>query len=475
MSKNSDTFFDRSSQALTDPTLAKKIGSATNRRYIDQNKICKTEFPDLQEIRQLVESIRINVLQNLDHYLSQLVDRLSAVGVQVHFAQDSAHAQKIILDIAQKNNVQNIVKSKSMVSEEIELNHFLKEHGLKVLETDLGEFIIQQAEQKPSHLICPAVHLSKEDIADLFQKKLDYDGPSDPTLMTKFARKVLREEFRQADMGISGVNFAVADPGLISICTNEGNGRYITTRPKVYVALMGMERIVPDLESAAVMMKVLTRHATGQRITQYNSFIHGPSENDGPQQVHLVILDNGRSEILSKRYWPVLRCIRCGACLNACPVFRNLGGHAYGGAYSGPIGMMVLPLLFGLDSYPDLAKGCSLCDICGQVCPTKIPIGQILTELRNDLVQKGKTPLLEKLSMRIWAWGLRHHHLYKFAQRLMPWALKPFSQNGWVKNLPSMPGRWTHVKDLPLPAKKSFIRTLKETGFANSEGKNDAC
>lgn len=474
MHKKHGTFFDRTTQALTDPTLAPKIGSATSRRYADQNKICKTEFPDLQKIRELVESIRINVLQNLDNYLSQLVDRLTAAGVQVHFAQDAAHAQKIVLQIAQRNNVHHIVKSKSMVSEEIELNDFLNENGMNVLETDLGEFIIQQAGQKPSHLICPAVHLSKEDIADLFQKKLDYNGPSDPTIMTKFTRKVLREKFRQAEMGISGVNFAVADPGLISICTNEGNGRYITTRPKVYVALMGMERIVPNLESAAVMLKVLTRHATGQRITQYNSFVHGPNENDGPKQVHLVILDNGRSEILSKRYWPVLRCIRCGACLNACPVFRNLGGHAYGGAYSGPIGMMVLPLLFGLDSYPDLVKGCSLCNICGQVCPTKIPIGEILTELRNDLVRKGKTPLLEKMAMNLWAWGLRHHHLYQIAQRLMPWALKPFSHKGWVKKLPSMPGRWTSVKDLPLPAKKSFIRMLRETGLKNNKDQNDA-
>ena len=467
MYKNTNTFYERSVQSLADPTLADKIGSATRRRYADQKKICKTELNDLEQTRRLVESIRTNVLQNFDHYLQELTDRLSSAGVQIHFAHDAEQARQIVLTIAQKNKVQNIVKSKSMVSEEIELNEFLKKQNLNVLETDLGEFIIQQADQKPSHLICPAVHLSKNDIADLFQKKLNYDGPADPTVMTKFARKILREEFRNADMGISGVNFAVADPGLIGICTNEGNGRYITTRPKIYVALMGMERIVPDLNAAVVMLKVLTRHATGQRITQYTSFIHGPSENDGPRQVHLIILDNGRSQILSQRYWPVLRCIRCGACLNACPVFRNLGGHAYGGAYSGPIGMMVLPLLFGLDSYPDLVKGCSLCDICSQVCPTRIPIAKILTELRNDLIRNGQSPLLEKCSMRIWAWGLRHHHLYQFVQRLMPWVLKPFSRNGWIKHLPFTPGRWTQVKDMPLPANKSFLHMLGKTGGAN--------
>jgi L-lactate dehydrogenase complex protein LldF len=465
MSKNKckNTFFARSSKAIAEPGLTEKITKATSGRFDKQQEICGEEFPDRQRMRDLVMNMRNDVLKNLDRYLVQLTDNLTAAGVSVHFAEDASAARELIHAIAEKNNISRIVKSKSMVSEEIELNDFLESKGLTVTETDLGEFIIQQAHQKPSHLICPAVHLNKEEIAKLFRDKLSYDGPTDPTVMTKFARKILREEFRQAEMGISGVNFAVADPGLLTICTNEGNGRYITTRPRVYVALMGMERIVPDLASAAVMIKTLTRHATGQRITQYTSFAHGPSDKDGPKEVHLVILDNGRSEILKSPYWPALRCIRCGACLNACPVFRKIGGHAWGGAYSGPIGTMILPLLFGQDSYPDLVKGSSLCGLCAEVCPAQIPTPDILTGLRYDQVRQKKTSLFERLMMNVWSIGLRHPKLYKIGQWWMPKILKPVSKNGWVKFLPGPPGGWTRVKDLPLPAKQSFQASLKKS------------
>ena len=357
-----------------------------------------------------------------------------------------------------------------MVSEEIELNSFLEANGLSVVETDLGEYIIQLLGQKPSHLICPAVHLDKEEIAKLFSDKLGYNGPVDPEVMTKFARKILREKFINAEMGISGVNFAVADPGLLAICTNEGNGRFVTTKPRIHVALMGAERIVPDLESAAVMIKMLTRHATGQRITQHTSFTHGPSEQDGAREIHLVILDNGRSEILSSPYWEVLRCIRCRACLNACPVFRKIGGHPYGGAYSGPIGSMLSPLLLEQHHDPNLVKGSSLCGLCAEVCPTQIPTPEILTSLRNDLVRKKKTIIFERWMMSMWAFALRHPKCYKLGQWWMPKILKPFSKNGWVKFLPGPPSGWTRVKDLPLPAKKSFIKSHRNPGNAQKNG-----
>jgi L-lactate dehydrogenase complex protein LldF len=467
MSHNPNTFFERSAKLLREPGLMDKINTATTGRFEKQQKICREEFPDHQAMRDLLRDMRNDVLDHLDQYLATLTENLTAAGVKIHFAPNADAACEAIYALARENNVSRIVKSKSMVSEEIELNDFLESKGLSVIETDLGEFIIQQAHQKPSHLICPAVHLNKNDIADLFKNKLAYDGPVDPAAMTKFARKLLREEFRTAKMGISGVNFAVADPGLLATCTNEGNGRYITTRPRIYVALMGMERIVPDLASAAVMIKMLTRHATGQRITQYTTFTHGPSETDGPKEVHLVILDNGRSNILKSRYRDVLRCIRCGACLNACPIFRKFGGHAWGGVYSGPIGTMLLPLLFGFERYPDLAKGSTLCGLCAEVCPAQIPTPDILTDLRYDLVQNKKTSLLERLMIGVWSWGLLHPKLYKFGQWWMPKILKPISKNGWVRFLPGPPGGWTKVKDFPMPAKTSFLSSLKNRGNPN--------
>ncbi len=459
MTQTNDTFFDRTAQGTADPELARKLTNATTRQFAGRIKICE-EFPDVDRMRKLTQQIRDNVLCNLDTYLKQLTDNLTARGVKVHFAEDAAAARTIICDIAKRHNIQRIVKSKSMATEEIDLNPALEKMGCEVTETDLGEFIIQVAGQKPSHLVAPAVHLNTQEIAKLFREKLQFDGPADAKAMTMFARKILRGKFRAAQMGISGVNFAVADPGLFTICTNEGNGRYATTRPEYYVALMGMERIVPDLASASIILKMLSRFATGQRISQYTTFTGGPAEADGPKEVHLVILDNGRSEILKSKYWRVLRCLRCGACLNGCPVFRKVGGHGYGGTYGGPIGTMLLPLLYGLDKYPDLAKGCSLCDLCHSICPVDMPVSDILLELRNDLVQGGKTPFLERVAMKAMGFGMSHSWMYKLAQRFMPWVLKPVSKNGWVKFLPGPSGGWTKVKDLPLPARKSFLRSL---------------
>lgn len=459
MEKKQKTFFSCTADAAADPALARKLANATLRQFAARIEICG-DFPDLDGMRDLGVRIRDNVLANLEHYLRQFTDNLTAAGVHVHFADTAADARRIIGDIARQNNVRRIVKSKSMASEEIDLNPGLEQLGAEVTETDLGEYIVQLAGHKPSHLVAPAIHFSTQDVADLFREKLNYDGPVDPTAMTKFARTVLRGKFRAAEMGISGVNLGVADPGLISICTNEGNGRYVTTWPKIYVALMGMERLVPDLESAAVILKLLGRFSTGQRITQYTTFTRGPAAADGPRQVHLVLLDNGRSEILKTRYWRILRCIRCGSCLNGCPVFRKIGGHAYGGPYSGPLGMVLLPLLYGLDKYPETPKGSTLCGLCHEVCPMKMPIPDMLLELRGDLARARHTPALERWAMKLWAYGLVHPRLYRMAQRVLPWALWPLARNGWVKFLPGPSGGWTKIKDLPLPATRSFLRSL---------------
>ena len=458
---HASNFFERSARAAADKDLHAKLANATQRQFTGRVAICK-DLPDIDRFRTLGAAIRDDVLAHLDTYLKTFTDNLTAAGVYVHYAETADAARTAIAEIARKNNVRRIVKSKSMASEEIDLNPALEQLGIEVTETDLGEYIVQIAGHKPGHLVTPAIHFSTADVAKLFREKLAYDGPEDPTAMTKFAKKILRDKFRRADMGISGVNLGVANPGLIGICTNEGNGRYVTTRCKIYVALMGMERLVPDMASAAVILKLLARFSTGQRITQYTTFTHGPGHFDGPKEVHLVLLDNGRSEILKTKHWQVLRCIRCGSCVNACPVFNKICGHAYGGPYCGPIGAMVMPLLYGLDKYPELPKACTLCGLCQDVCPVRIPTTDVLLDFRNELVRTRRVPFFEPWAMRLAAFGMAHPTLYKLAQRLMPGILQPLSRDGWVKFLPGPSGGWTKVKDLPLPAKRSFLRSLED-------------
>ncbi|MHC4942309.1 MAG: LUD domain-containing protein, partial [Planctomycetota bacterium] len=332
------------------------------------------------------------------------------------------------------------------------------------VETDLGEFIIQLAKQPPSHIVLPAVHLSAGDVFQIFKDKIGYQGSPDAHSMTRAARKHLRSRFGDADMGISGVNFGAAEQGLWMVCTNEGNGRYVMGMPRVYTAIMGIERLMQDVDSAAVILKMLARFATGQRITQYTNLVSGPGRGEGPEHVHLVLLDNGRSKILETHYWPMLRCIRCGACLNVCPVFKFIGGQSYPGTYSGPMGTVLLPLQKGLAEAGAPAKACSLCRICDEVCPVKIPLTGLLTELRSDMVEARLTPFSERAAMALGAWILRHPKLYRLGQKVMYRGLKFMSRAGWVKWLPSLGGRWSGVKDLPMPAATSYLADVIQKG-----------
>jgi len=461
-------FYQKTIAACADTQLTEKLYSATYRQYDGRRAICE-ELGDVDHFRQLAGDLRDHVLGNLDEYLAKLVENLERSGVKIHWAENADRAREIICGVARDNGVDRIVKSKSMVTEEIELNAALAAEDIEVTETDLGEFIIQLAGHKPAHIIIPAVHCSTGDIAEIFRDKIGYTGPTEPEALTKAARKVLRDKFKVAQMGISGVNFGIADPGLITVCTNEGNGRYVTTAPPIYVAVMGMERIVPDLDAAALILKLLAKFSTGQRITQYTNMIAGPAHHDGPRQVHLVILDNGRSGILGSKYWQILRCIRCGSCLNACPVFRHIGGQAFPGCYSGPIGTVLLSLLMGPKQVPELAKASSLCQLCADVCPVKIPLPEFLLELRNDTAGSGIGGFFEKVAMSGWAWALSHPRLYRFGQKAMRWGLKPFGKAGWVRRLPGPPGKWTAVKDLPFPAGKSFLAQMPSRRTTENE------
>ena len=302
------------------------------------------EFPLMEEMRDRARSIRLNALSHLDRLLHRFTDEVASRGGKVHFAADADEANRIVVGILERSQAKLVVKSKSMVSEEIELNHHLEGEGVEVIETDLGEFIAQLAGDTPSHIIAPVLHMTRQDVGRLFANKLGVDYTEDPAELNQIARRHLRDIFLRADAGISGVNLGVADSGSIVLVTNEGNGRLVTTAPRVHIALMGMERIVASFTDAAVILEVLARSATGQRLSVYTNVVTGPrrpGDPDGPDELHVVIIDNGRSEILAGSTAEILACIRCGACLNVCPVFRTVGGHAYGTVYSGPVGSVV--------------------------------------------------------------------------------------------------------------------------------------
>lgn len=458
----SSTFYQKTINACRDDSLAQKLNTFLSAQIAARQNIC-TELDDVEKFRTLASNIRDDALFSLDRYLLEFTESISASGINVHWAKDSAHACRIVSSIAQKNNVRTVVKSKSMITEEIELNNALEKDGVEVTETDLGEFIIQLAHKKPSHIVLPAIHLSRQEVKEIFAEKIGYTDSDEPERLTKAAREYLRGKFRNAHMGISGVNFAVAEQGLWTTCTNEGNARFVMTWPKVYVGIMGIERIVKNTDSLAVILKLLARFATGQRITQYTNFVKGPCLSDGPETIHLVLLDNGRSNILNSKYWQMLRCIRCGSCLNVCPVFRNIGGDSFPGTYSGPMGTVLLPLFKGFKETGNLPAACSVCGLCTETCPVKIPLHDFLLELRYDLSKTRYAGFIDKIAMSLTSWVMRHPLLYRLGQRFMRLVLLPFSRSGWVRWLPSVPGKWTKVKDLPLPAKRSFIAGAKKT------------
>jgi L-lactate dehydrogenase complex protein LldF len=394
----SSAFHAKIQQSLQNPTLQAALDGNAARRIAGRLAALGSLSEDIETLRGKAHDLRARTIAGLEGYLEQFCQQAQANGLIVHHAADARQAVQIVLDIARQNNVQLIAKSKTMVSEEIELNHGLQAAGLKVVETDLGEFIVQIREEPPSHIITPAVHLVREEVGRTFQEKLGVPFTTDIPQMTAVARKVLRETFLQADMGLSGVNFGVAETGTLCIITNEGNGRMVTTLPRVHVALMGIERLVPRLEDLSVMLALLPRYATGQKITVYTNLIHSPrraGDLDGPVERHLVLVDNGRRLIRNSPLSEALLCIRCGSCLNACPVFQELGGHAYvgrggkPGTYPGPIGSVISPALFGQSEFGQLARASSLCGACKEACPVDIDLPKLLLRVRAGGLELG--------------------------------------------------------------------------------------
>jgi L-lactate dehydrogenase complex protein LldF len=452
-------FYDRVESALHDQPLQTALGRATT-RFVANRANALEALIDADGLRDQARAIRAKALARLDDLLEQLADQVAARGGQVCWAEDGAAACRYITSLARDRGVKLIVKSKSMASEEIHLNHALEQAGLEVVETDLGEYIIQLAGETPSHIVAPSIHKTREQVSALFEQHLGMPPTNDIPTMTQAARRALRQRFMQADMGISGVNFGVADSGAVVLVTNEGNGRLTTTTPRIHVAVMGIERVVESLDDLGVLLQVLARSATGQRLSVYTTIVSGPArpgEPDGPEEFHLVLLDNGRSRILGGAYAEALLCIRCGACLNACPVYQSIGGHAYGGVYSGPIGAVLTPLL--QPELPDVHKlpqASSLCGACQAACPVRIAIPDLLLRLRADAVVGGHADPIEQAAIAGWKTTMLNPRLYRASGWLAARATRLIGGKGRIRRLPPPLSAWTRRRDFPTFAPKSF-------------------
>ncbi|MCP3670085.1 MAG: iron-sulfur cluster-binding protein [Gammaproteobacteria bacterium] len=463
-------FEQRVHKALSDSQLRQNFRSTMDGLMAKRSQA----FPDkerLEKLRLQGAQIRANALLKLPELLEQLEERCTANGIRVHWAETVEQANQAVLKIMQDHNATNLIKGKSMVSEEMELNHFLEQHGIEVLESDLGEFIVQLAGEPPSHIVAPAIHKSRQDIARLFQEKFpDIPYSEDVETLTRSARDILRRKFYEASIGLSGVNFAVAETGTICLVENEGNGRMCTTIPDVHIAVTGIEKVVEKLSDIPPLMELLPRSATGQHITTYFNMITSPrkeGEKDGPREVHLVLLDNGRSSIYEDpELMESLRCIRCGACMNHCPVYARIGGHAYGTTIPGPIGSVIEPQKLGLDRFGVLPTASTLCGACGEACPVRIPLPKLLNRLRfeqvrddppdNTMGKGSQRSIRESLVWNLWSWANTHPALYRlgclFLTRL----------RGLV---PKQLGVWTRVRKAPAIAPKTLHELAREMGI----------
>jgi len=423
--------------------------------------------PEWEALRERASAIKAHVLAHLDRYLEQFSERAEAAGATLHWARDGAEACGVVASLAREHGSGAIVKAKSMVSEEVGLNHALEALGWHPLETDLGERIVQLAGQTPSHIIVPAIHLSRGEIADLFVRTLDVERTDDPAQLTAIARRLLREQFARASLGISGVNFAVAETGSILLLENEGNIRLSTTLPPVHVALMGIEKLLPRVSDLEVFLRLLPRSGTGQHLTSYQSLLTGPPARlgqEGPRELHIVLVDNGRSGMLADEHErETLACIRCGACLNTCPVYRQVGGHAYGSVYPGPIGSILTPQLAGDAAAGELPFASSLCGACRDVCPVKIDIpGLLLRQRARAAESKADDPPAaeERRAFQAWAWAMERAWRYELAARMArgasPVVLGDDALGRWMRERMPPLASWLAGRELRAPAARPF-------------------
>jgi len=456
MSTPMSTFIERASREVDTPKV--RAVDAGARVLVAKRQQGVDEYPAMDAMRDRAREIRLHTLAHLDTYLEQFSDSVEALGGKVFFAEDADEANEYIRGVARDAGAELIVKSKSMVTEEIGLNAALEADGTEIVETDLGEFIVQLAHERPSHIVAPVMHKTRQDVGELFARELEVPYTEDPEELNQIAREYLRQRFLRADIGISGANFGVASTGSICLVTNEGNGRLTTTAPRIHIAVMGMERLVPTPGDLGVMLEILARSAVGQRLSVYTNIVTGPrreDDPDGPDEFHVVILDNGRSSVLGDSTAEILACIRCGACLNICPVYREVSGHAYSDVYSGPMGAVLVPSLHGIEGNEQLPYASTLCGACLDVCPVRIELPDLLLKLRERVVDEGDTFRWLGSSMSAYKAAATHPRMWRAA--LSSGALfGRAARSGWIGRLPG-PGRaWTDSRDLPAPAKETF-------------------
>lgn len=464
MSTSPANFYRRADEALANPVLRGALRRVTD-RVKDSREAALGRLQDADAWRDHARRIRAHTLSRLDEYLDRFVEAVEARGGHVHYAKTAGDAVQYVCDLARAKGLTRAVKGKSMISEEVELNSSLERIGVEVVESDLGEWIVQLGHDHPSHIVMPIIHRTRHEVAALFRRTAGATDADveDVATMTQFARRKLRPVFLGADLGISGANFGIAETGGICICTNEGNGRLTTTMPRVHVAMMGIERLVPTVQDLGVMLQVLARSATGQNLTVYSNIIHGPrpvdgerAEPDGPDELHVVLVDNGRSKVLASDVAEILYCIRCGACLNACPVYQQIGGHAYGSVYPGPVGAVLTPALWGDEAWSDLPHASSLCGACKDVCPIRIDIPKLLLRLRARGARARRGPAWIRHALGAFRWAGERPGAFNMAGRVSSWVTRFIARDGWVDRLPGPLAGWTTSRDFPSMPAESF-------------------
>jgi L-lactate dehydrogenase complex protein LldF len=474
---HSSEIHERAHKALGDEHLQEAYRSSTLRLYTHRLQAIG-QVPGFEPLRDRARELKREVIDHLDYYLAQFADNVERQGGKVHWARTGEEACNIIKKIVRSAGAKEVVKSKSMVGEEIELNHSLEADGIEPIETDLGELIVQLAGERPAHIVAPAIHKTRHDVSDLFVEKLHSQRTEDPEVLTAIARKALREMFARAGVGVSGANFAVAETGSIVLVENEGNIRLCTTAPRVHIALVGIEKIIPRFDDLGVFLRLLGRSATGQKLTSYTSILTGPRRpgEDGPEEMHVILMDNGRIRTLAdEKMREALYCIRCGACLNACPVYRKIGGHAYGWVYSGPIGALITPEFVGLGPARELPFASSLCGACREVCPVRINIPDLLLHLRTHAQEQyplsphmGEV-ISERKGMRLWTWAMKRPWAYSLGGAIARFAVRWLPASGesgmrkWIARLPVYPfSNWTDGRDFPAPDPVPFRKRWKK-------------
>jgi L-lactate dehydrogenase complex protein LldF len=459
-------------EALANENLQKAMGHVRV-GFIEKRQIAADALPEFDVLRDNARDIKNHTLAHLDLYLEAYSEKVEESGGHVHWAQTAEDARNIVLDICRKAGAKTVTRGKSMISEEIGINAFLEQKGIAPIETDLGEYIIQLRGEAPSHIIAPAVHVLKEQIEEDFRAEhthLDRDRNLDaPESLLDEARQVLRQKFLDADVGITGANFLVAETGTSVIVTNEGNGDLTQTLPKVHIVLASLEKITPTLEDVSQILRVLARSATGQEMSVYTTFSTGPrreADNDGPQEYHVVLLDNGRTNMIGTEFEEMLRCIRCGACMNHCPVYHAVGGHAYGWVYPGPMGAVLTPSLEGVEKGGNLPNASTFCGRCESVCPMRIPLPKMMRHWREREFERNLNPATQRWGLKFWVWFARRPKLYALGARLAMRSIAILSGGrGRLKSLP-LAGGWTKYRDLPAPEGKTFQQLWQASGKA---------